>query len=237
MSGYLTATFESLWATLRQAVRKPSTFAYPDVKRPRAPRLRASFALTKDAQGDENCIGCKKCEKVCPSEVITVVGGKKNSPVTGKPRGYATDFTLNLQACIVCELCVQVCPTDAIVMVKEQELPGYSREDLTLTMDKLYRNGETKERLAWSNATILGEHQKSPEPPKPPAAAKPAASTAPAAAAPTAAPAAAAPTAAAVAPAAAAAAPAPTAAAAPTAAPAAAAPTAAPAADAPKGGA
>lgn len=191
-SGYLTATFESLWATLRQVFRTPSTFAYPDVKRPRAPRLRASFALTKDAQGDENCIGCKKCEKVCPSEIITVVGGKKNSPVTGKPRGYATDFTLNLQACIVCELCVQVCPTDAIIMVKEQELPGYFREDLTLTMDKLYRNAENKERWAWSNATLLGEHQKSPEPPKPAApAAKPAA---PAAAAPaTAAPATAAP--------------------------------------------
>lgn len=180
MSSYLTATFESLWATMRQAFRTPSTIEYPQVKRRRAPRLRASFALTKDAQGDENCIGCKKCEKVCPSEVITVVGGKKTSPVTGKPRGYATDFTLNLQACIVCELCVQVCPTDAIVMVKEQEHPGYSREALTLTMERLYRNGEDKERLAWSNATLLAEHQKSPEPPKPPPVAKPAAAPAPA---------------------------------------------------------
>lgn len=172
--GYLLATFQSLYATLRQALRPTSTVEYPDVKRPRAPRIRASFALTKDAQGDENCIGCKKCEKVCPSEVIAVTMAKKTSPVTGKARGYATDFTLNLQGCIICELCVQVCPTDAIVMVKEQEIPGFTREDLTLTMDKLYKNGETKERLAWSNATILGEHQK-PEEKKPAAAAAPAA--------------------------------------------------------------
>jgi NADH-quinone oxidoreductase subunit I len=169
--GYLTATFETLYTTLREAFRKPSTVEYPKVKRERAPRIRASFALTKDAQGDENCIGCKKCEKVCPSEVIAVTMAKKPSPVTGKARGYATDFTLNLQGCIICELCVQVCPTDAIIMVKEQEKPGFEREDLTLTMDRLYRNAESKERWAWANATILGEHQKPPEPPKPPAAA------------------------------------------------------------------
>ncbi|MEW6430812.1 MAG: 4Fe-4S binding protein [Myxococcota bacterium] len=187
--GYLLSTVQSLWATLRQALHKPTTVEFPKVKRQRAPRIRASFALVREANGDEACIGCKKCEKVCPSEVITVVGTKKPSPITGKARGYAEDFTLNLQACIVCELCVQVCPTDAIIMVKEQEAPGFSRADLTLTMDKLYKNGETKERLAWSSATVLGEHQKPLEPPKPapkpaaPAAEAPAAAPAPAAAA------------------------------------------------------
>jgi formate hydrogenlyase subunit 6/NADH:ubiquinone oxidoreductase subunit I len=115
--------------------------------------------LTKDAAGDENCIGCKKCEKVCPSDVITMTTIKKPSPVTGKPRGYASDFTLNLQGCIVCELCVQVCPTDAIIMLREQEPPGFTREDLVLTMDRLYKNAEKRERWAWSNATILAEHQ------------------------------------------------------------------------------
>lgn len=74
---------------------------------------------------------------------------------------------------------MQVCPTDAIVMVKEQEIPGYSREDLTLTMDRLYKNGETKERWAWSNATLLGEHQKPTRQPEPAAAPPPAAAPEP----------------------------------------------------------
>lgn len=156
---YLTATFQSLLATLRQGLMKPTTVEYPKVVRQRAPRMRASFALTKDAEGDENCIGCKKCEKICPSDVIALTTVKKPSPVTSKSRGYASDFTLNLQGCIVCELCVQVCPTDAIVMVREQERPGFSREDLVLTMDKLYKNGEDKPRLSWSNASVLAEHQ------------------------------------------------------------------------------
>jgi NADH-quinone oxidoreductase subunit I len=156
---YLTATLHSLFSTLRESLKKPTTVEYPKFVRTRAPRLRASFALTKDPAGDENCIGCKKCEKVCPSEVIALTTTKKPSPITGKSRGYASDFTLNLQGCIICELCVQVCPTDAIVMVKDQQVPGFTREDLVLTMDKLYANGENKPRLAWSNASVLGEHQ------------------------------------------------------------------------------
>ncbi|MFO0690303.1 MAG: 4Fe-4S dicluster domain-containing protein [Myxococcota bacterium] len=156
--GYVSSTLAALRTTFLQALRSPTTVDTPFETRERAPRLRASFALVHDADGEEACIGCRKCEYVCPSEVISVTSSKRPSPVTGKARGYADDFTLNLQACIVCELCVQVCPTDAIVMTQEQEQPGFSREDLTLTMDKLYANEKSK-RWAWSNATILGEQQ------------------------------------------------------------------------------
>ena len=157
--GYILSTVRAMFLTLRQACKPPTTVEFPKVVRAREPRLRGSFALTKDAAGDENCIGCKKCEKVCPSDVIRLTTVKHPSPVTGKARGYASDFTLNLQGCIICELCVQVCPTDAIVMLREQEVPAFSREDLVLTMDKLYRNGEDAARFAWSNATLLIEHQ------------------------------------------------------------------------------
>ncbi|MBI2376806.1 MAG: NADH-quinone oxidoreductase subunit I [Deltaproteobacteria bacterium] len=156
--GYFGATLDALYVTFRQALKKPTTVQYPTEQRERAPRFRASFALTHDAAGEESCIGCKKCENICPSDVIRVAAIKKTSEVTGKARGYAEDFTLNLQACIICELCVQVCPTDAIIMTQEQEVPGFSREDLVLTMDKLYAN-EKQKRWAWSNATILGEQQ------------------------------------------------------------------------------
>lgn len=164
-ASYFAATLRSLYATLGQTLTRPSTVEYPRVVRPRAERIRASFALLKDAEGDEACIGCRKCEKVCPSEVIAMTTSKRPSPVSGKARGYADDFTLNLQACIICELCVQVCPTDAIVMTKEQEAPGFCREDLVLTMDRLYRNGEKRERRAWSTASILEAQQKPAEKP------------------------------------------------------------------------
>jgi NADH-quinone oxidoreductase subunit I len=171
MKGYLRGGLLAMATALRNALRRPTTVEFPEVIRPRAERYRSSFALLHEADGDEACIGCLQCERICPSEVISIkVGGKRESPVTGKKRGYADDFVLDLNGCIYCELCVQVCPTDAIVMTREPELPAYGREDLVLTMAKLYANEKSKPR-AWGDATRLNAMQ---TPPKPPAAPKPA---------------------------------------------------------------
>ena len=153
--------------------RKTNTVQYPKVVRPRAERYRASFALLHEADGDEACIGCLQCERICPSKVIAIKGpAKRDSPITGKKRSYADDFTLDLSACIFCELCVQVCPADAIVMTREQEQPAFSREDLVLTMPKLYANEKSKTQ-AWGNGTKLMEMQAMPKPPAPAVAAAP----------------------------------------------------------------
>ncbi len=156
---YFTDAFASMGVTFRYLFKPPVTVDFPREERPRAPRYRASFALTHDENGEERCIGCKICEHICPSDIIRVTpAGKKESPVTGKKRGYCKDFTLDLNACIICELCVQVCPTDAIVMVRSQEKPGFCREDLFLTSDKLYGNEKLKE-LTWAKASLLKEMQ------------------------------------------------------------------------------
>jgi NADH-quinone oxidoreductase subunit I len=180
MTGYLRGGLLAMATTLRNAFRRPITVEFPDVIRPRAERYRSSFALLHEADGDEACIGCLQCERICPSEVISIkVGGKRASPVTGKKRGYADDFVLDLNGCIYCELCVQVCPTDAIVMTRQPEVPAYGREDLVLTMAKLYANEKSKAR-AWGDATRLNAMQTppkapvvaaSPRPAPPPAAA------------------------------------------------------------------
>jgi NADH-quinone oxidoreductase subunit I len=175
VSSYFGSAARALATSLGNLFRKPVTVQFPKVIRPRAERYRSSFALLHEEDGDEACIGCLQCERICPSQVIAIkAGGKRESPISGKKRGYADDFVLDLNACIYCELCVQVCPTDAIVMTREPELPAYGREDLVLTMAKLYANEKSKHR-AWGDATRLNGMQ---VPPKPPAAAKPAASPA-----------------------------------------------------------
>jgi NADH-quinone oxidoreductase subunit I len=156
--GYLTDTFRALASTMKNVVRKPTTVHYPKDKRERAERYRNSFALLHDDAGDEACVGCLQCERICPSDVISIAAEKKESPVTGKRRGYAKDFTLDLNACIFCELCVQVCPTDAIVMLRVPEKPAYCREELVLTMPRLYAN-ELEKPLSWGTATKLMEMQ------------------------------------------------------------------------------
>jgi len=172
MARSIQSGLRALATTIVNAFRPVATVQYPLVVRPRAERYRASFALLHDEHGDELCIGCLFCERICPSEVISIKqAAKRESPVTGKKRGYADDFTLDMSACIFCELCVQVCPTDAIVMTREQDQPSYSREDLVLTMPKLYANEKTKTR-SWGDGTRLMAMQDGPKPPKVHSAAK-----------------------------------------------------------------
>jgi NADH-quinone oxidoreductase subunit I len=186
--GHLLDALKAMFTPLRSFSRPTVTVEFPDVVRPRAERYRASFALLHEADGDEACIGCLQCERICPSKVIGIKGPtKRDSPVSGKKRSYADDFTLDLSACIFCELCVQVCPTDAIVMTREPEAPALSREALVLTMDRLYANEKLKHR-SWGDGTRLMGMQTLPKaaaPAKPPAATAPTA-TAPTATAPTA---------------------------------------------------
>ncbi|MBI5497681.1 MAG: 4Fe-4S binding protein [Deltaproteobacteria bacterium] len=154
--------------TMRNVIRPPVTMLHPFQKRTRPPRARATFALLHNEHGEEACIGCLMCENICPSQVISIKAlGKKESPVTGKKRGYIEDFTLNLQACIFCELCVQVCPEDAITMCRTQEIPGFSREDLVLTKDKLFANEKLEK--AWGIGSRFVEmHDTKYGLPKPP---------------------------------------------------------------------
>jgi NADH-quinone oxidoreductase subunit I len=157
---FFSDTMQAMAISLRTAFRPPVTEELPwKAVRKRHERFRSTFALVHDEHGEEACIGCKMCEKICPSDIIRVVpGGRQESPVTAKKRGYCDDFTLDLNACIVCELCVQVCPTDAILMLAAPEPPGFSREDLFLTMEKLYEN-EKLDKLSWATATKLIEMQ------------------------------------------------------------------------------
>lgn len=178
MMGLLGA-FASLKVTARNLFRPKNTEPLPwDGGRTRPERYRTSFALVHNEAGDEACIGCKMCEKICPSEIITVISaGRSVSEKTGKARGWAKDFTLDVNACIHCELCVQVCPEDAILMLRVPETPGYSREELFLSSEKLYAN--EVHAKSWGTGTLLIAGQEPPKPPPKVAKPAPAATEAP----------------------------------------------------------
>lgn len=160
---YVEGSWRALKATLINLFRPVVTESERD-HTSHSERYKGSFALLHEedtdspAHGEELCIACLACEKICPSEVITIEStGRIESPKTGKKRGYAKDFTLDLQACIYCELCIQVCPTDAIVFVREVQAPVYSRNGLVLTMDRLYENA--KKELYWAKGSTLVQMQ------------------------------------------------------------------------------
>ena len=146
----------ALAVTLRNLCRKPVTVHYPEVTRPYPDRFRGVLALTYDPEtGEENCIGCRLCEYICPPQVIKVEMLKASS------RNYAKSFSLELYACEFCELCVQVCPTDAIIMLKTFDLAVDDRRALLLDKDRLHALG-LEFAPAWATGTGLRAMQAPP---------------------------------------------------------------------------
>ena len=144
--------------TLRSFLRPPTTVHYPRVTRPYPERFRGVLALTYDEQtGEENCIGCRLCEYVCPPAVIKV------EMLKAEKRNYAKMFTLELYACEFCELCVQVCPTDAIIMMKSFDLATSDRREMLLDKDRLHAIG-LQHAPSWATGNLLRDMQTPPKP-------------------------------------------------------------------------
>jgi Fe-S-cluster-containing hydrogenase component 2 len=59
---------------------------------------------------DENCTGCYRCERACPTGAIAMVGPKKEALAV-----------VTQQACIACFRCIDVCDDDAIDIAELDE--------------------------------------------------------------------------------------------------------------------
>ena len=151
------AVRRAMGVTLLNLFRKPVTVHYPEVKRVYPDRFRGVLALTYDKEtGEENCIGCRLCEYICPPQVIKV------EMLKAEKRNFAKVFTLELYACEFCELCVQVCPTDAIIMMKSFDLATSDRRELLLDKDRLHTIGLQFEP-SWATGTGLRDMQTPPK--------------------------------------------------------------------------
>ena len=153
----VSAVGRAMGVTFRNLGRKPVTVMYPDVQRQYPDRFRGILALTYDPEtGQENCIGCRLCEYICPPQVIKV------EMLKDKERNYAKTFTLELYACEFCELCVQVCPTDAIIMMKSFDLATSDRRELLLDKDRLHALG-LQFAPSWATGNKLRDMQAPPK--------------------------------------------------------------------------
>ncbi len=156
------AVARAMRVTLINLIRRPVTVHYPDVERVYPDRYRGVLALTYDKEtGEENCIGCRLCEYICPPQVIKV------EMLKAEKRNYAKTFTLELYACEFCELCVQVCPTDAIIMMKSFDVATTDRRELLLDKDRLHDLGLRFEP-SWATGNALRDMQTPPKAPRAP---------------------------------------------------------------------
>ena len=88
-----------------------ATIKYPLEKIPLSTRYRAIHKLMRLLEsGNERCIGCGLCEKICISNCIKIETG-----YGADSRKKITSYTINFGRCIYCGLCAEVCPEIAII--------------------------------------------------------------------------------------------------------------------------
>ena len=64
-------------------------------------KLLGRFARFSERVHAEACIGCKRCERVCPNRAVAVQADSKKA-------------IIDAALCLQCTNCAQICPTDAI---------------------------------------------------------------------------------------------------------------------------
>jgi NADH-quinone oxidoreductase subunit I len=109
------------------------TVKYPQEKLPISPRYRAVHKLYKLLEsGNERCIGCGLCEKICIAKCI-----RMDTKIDENSRKEVTEYSINLGRCIFCGYCAEVCPELAIVHGPRYENASEQRAHFVLKDDML----------------------------------------------------------------------------------------------------
>lgn len=109
------------------------TVQYPLEKLAIPPRYRAIHKLLRLVEsGNERCIGCGLCEKICIANCI-----KMDTEKGEDGRKKVTQYTINFGRCIYCGFCAEVCPELAIVHGGEYENSSEQRAQFAKKEDML----------------------------------------------------------------------------------------------------
>lgn len=126
--------FIGLWLVFKEFYKAQiHTVQYPMEKLPLSPRYRAVHKLKRLLEsGNERCIGCGLCEKICVANCIRMETGYGEDK-----RKKVFEYSINFGRCIYCGLCAEVCPELAIVHGKRYENASEQRASFALKNDML----------------------------------------------------------------------------------------------------
>jgi len=137
--------FVGLWVVFREMITRGNshTIMYPLEKLPVSPRYRALHEIKRLVEsGNQACIGCGLCEKICISDCIQI-----DTKYGNKGRRTVRGYTINLGRCIYCGYCAEVCPELAITHgqdyenISEQRAHFTSMAELVTPMD-IFKSGK-----------------------------------------------------------------------------------------------
>jgi NADH-quinone oxidoreductase subunit I len=130
---YIPEILKGLSLTFKNMVRPKFTFEYPEEKFVPSGAYRGRPVLVEEENGEERCVACGLCSRVCPALAIEVQAGETEH----EKERFPEKFEINMLRCIFCGFCEEVCPEEAIVMSKDYELAFSSREEGIYGKDKL----------------------------------------------------------------------------------------------------
>mgnify|MGYP000867947150 CR=1 FL=1 len=129
--GGLKITFKNMVDALFK--NEMHTVRYPVEKLPISPRYRAVHKLLALMEsGNNRCIGCGLCEKICIANCI-----RMDTRIDETSRKEVSEYTINLGRCIFCGYCAEVCPELAIVHGGRYENASEQRAHFVLKDDLL----------------------------------------------------------------------------------------------------
>lgn len=140
---YLPAIFKGMGITFKHAVKNivkgPPTFSYPEVQKPRTIIWRGQHVLKRDEEGRERCTACGLCAVACPAEAITMTAAerKKDEKHLYREEKYAEIYEINMLRCIFCGMCEEACPKSAIYLTDRLVDPEQNRGSFVYGKDKL----------------------------------------------------------------------------------------------------
>lgn len=130
---YITEIAKGLGLTLKNMFKPKFTMQYPEVKFDPPASYRGRPVLAMEENGQERCVACGLCSRVCPALAIEV----RAAETENEKERYPEKFEINMLRCIFCGFCEEVCPEEAILMSKDYELAFTNREDAIYGKDKL----------------------------------------------------------------------------------------------------
>lgn len=130
---YIPQIAKGLVLTFKELLKPKFTRQYPEVKWESPASFRGRPVLVQEENGNERCVACGLCSRVCPALAIEVQAGETDR----EKERYPEKFEINMVRCIFCGFCEEVCPEEAIVMSDEYELVFTSQEEAIYGKDKL----------------------------------------------------------------------------------------------------
>ena len=130
---YIPEILKGLSLTFKNMIRPKFTFEYPEEKYVPTGAYRGRPVLVEEDNGEERCVACGLCSRVCPALAIEIQAGETEY----EKERFPMKFEINMLRCIFCGFCEEVCPEEAIVMSKDYELAFSSREEGIYGKDKL----------------------------------------------------------------------------------------------------